>query len=199
MSEQGQRAGWYPDPAGTPGLQRWWNGIGWGEHTRPAQGVPTGQPGPGQPPAGSWAPGYGAPWAAGGSQPPRRSPVRWIVSGCLVLLLLAGLTVGGLVYVAVRTTSGPKAAVTGFFGDLREGRYDAAAGRLCSRYAAGAERRVRDAYPDPVLGYSATSVARTDDTATVVGELTSGSASAFEVTVTVVREAGGWRVCSLPG
>ncbi|CAN5291165.1 hypothetical protein BH24ACT9_BH24ACT9_17700 [soil metagenome] len=28
-------AGWYPDPEGRPGLQRWWNGMGWSESVRP--------------------------------------------------------------------------------------------------------------------------------------------------------------------
>ena len=25
--------GWYPDPSGPPGLQRWWDGVRWTEHT----------------------------------------------------------------------------------------------------------------------------------------------------------------------
>lgn len=28
-------AGWYPDPEGRPGLERWWNGLGWSESIRP--------------------------------------------------------------------------------------------------------------------------------------------------------------------
>ncbi|MGI8723724.1 MAG: DUF2510 domain-containing protein [Geodermatophilaceae bacterium] len=28
-------AGWYPDPEGRPGLERWWNGLGWAESIRP--------------------------------------------------------------------------------------------------------------------------------------------------------------------
>ncbi len=28
-------AGWYPDPEGRPGLERWWNGVGWSESIRP--------------------------------------------------------------------------------------------------------------------------------------------------------------------
>ncbi|MGI8626658.1 MAG: DUF2510 domain-containing protein [Geodermatophilaceae bacterium] len=28
-------AGWYPDPEGRPGLERWWNGLGWSESVRP--------------------------------------------------------------------------------------------------------------------------------------------------------------------
>lgn len=31
-------AGWYPDPEGRPGLQRWWNGLGWSESVRAAPG-----------------------------------------------------------------------------------------------------------------------------------------------------------------
>ncbi len=27
-------AGWYPDPEGRPGLERWWNGLGWSESVR---------------------------------------------------------------------------------------------------------------------------------------------------------------------
>jgi uncharacterized protein (AIM24 family) len=29
-------ANWYPDPAGDPALQRWWDGDQWTEHTQPA-------------------------------------------------------------------------------------------------------------------------------------------------------------------
>lgn len=33
MAEEYKRAGWYPDPDGTPG-ERWWNGSGWSETQR---------------------------------------------------------------------------------------------------------------------------------------------------------------------
>lgn len=48
-------AGWYPDPQGGDG-QRWWNGSGWSNETRPAQApVP-----PPAPPAAPAAPAYGS-------------------------------------------------------------------------------------------------------------------------------------------
>jgi hypothetical protein len=31
--------GWHPDPA-NPSIQRWWNGISWGDQTRQANGTP---------------------------------------------------------------------------------------------------------------------------------------------------------------
>lgn len=36
--------GWYPDPDGTPGLVRWWDGNGWTEHTAPAGSAQTRRP-----------------------------------------------------------------------------------------------------------------------------------------------------------
>ncbi len=34
-------AGWYPDPEGRPGLERWWNGLGWSESVRSMAGPGT--------------------------------------------------------------------------------------------------------------------------------------------------------------
>ncbi|WP_420451066.1 AIM24 family protein [Ilumatobacter sp.] len=31
---------WYPDPAGDPGVERWWDGTAWSERTRPRPGPP---------------------------------------------------------------------------------------------------------------------------------------------------------------
>jgi hypothetical protein len=40
VSEQGQaQPGWYPDPSGPPGQQRWWDGTRWTEHLQPAPGA----------------------------------------------------------------------------------------------------------------------------------------------------------------
>ena len=32
-------AGWYADPAGHMGWQRWWDGLGWTDHLRPVSGA----------------------------------------------------------------------------------------------------------------------------------------------------------------
>jgi hypothetical protein len=40
MNEQGQaQPGWYPDPSGPAGQQRWWDGTRWTEHLQPAPGA----------------------------------------------------------------------------------------------------------------------------------------------------------------
>jgi hypothetical protein len=37
MNEQGRfQPGWYPDPSGHPGQQRWWDGTRWTEHIQSA-------------------------------------------------------------------------------------------------------------------------------------------------------------------
>ncbi|MGY1711142.1 DUF2510 domain-containing protein [Geodermatophilus sp. SYSU D00758] len=78
-------AGWYPDPDGTPGTVRWWNGLGWSDVTTPAgPGVQVQAVAVQTPPA--------APPAA-----PARSRTPWVVGlsvVAVVVLVVVGLVVG---------------------------------------------------------------------------------------------------------
>ena len=62
-------AGWYPDPEGHAGLERWWNGMGWSESVRSAAGAVgtltarDPEPGP-YGPYGPYGTTYGAPGGA---------------------------------------------------------------------------------------------------------------------------------------
>jgi uncharacterized membrane protein len=40
MSATSAPAGWHPDPTGSAGTLRWWDGVQWTEHTRPAEHPP---------------------------------------------------------------------------------------------------------------------------------------------------------------
>jgi len=111
-------AGWYPDPEGRPGLERWWNGLGWSESTRSGSGpvgtltaqdpqsgaYPTpyevtvgpevGYPEPAAPPAPDQPDND---WTAAGSgrtfsSSAKKALVGWTV-GAAVLALIIGLVV----------------------------------------------------------------------------------------------------------
>lgn len=171
-----QEPGWYPDPSGSP-AQRWWNGISWGEQTRPAP------------------PGTAPPL------PPARPRRVGRIVAVVVLAALAGIgiLVGTLIWAVLRLTGGPRGAVTAFYDDLQQQRVPEAAARLCDRYAADGVSLLSVAYSDQVYSFEVDSVRRDGDTATVDGTVVTGSASAYPVSVTVVREDGEWKVCSLPG
>jgi hypothetical protein len=78
VNEQGQaQPGWYPDPNGPPGQQRWWDGTRWTEHLQPAPGA---GPTPGAAP-----------------QPTRSGSSNTLVVVLIVLGALAVLGIGGCV------------------------------------------------------------------------------------------------------
>ena len=95
--------GWYPDPYGTPGLQRWFDGTQWTQSTQPAAGQGTPAPwsppeqGPGtpQPWHGPGAPGTPQPWTPSGVPGSVPAPRK---NGNATLLALAG---GGAVVVVL--------------------------------------------------------------------------------------------------
>src|SRR5712664_1018027 len=60
--------GWYRDPYGTPGLQRWWDGGQWTQATQPTDEWD-------EPSSGyDWSQGSAAPWQGPQTPPPFQQP-----------------------------------------------------------------------------------------------------------------------------
>lgn len=87
-----QPAGWYPDPAGQPGTQRWWDGARWTEHLQYPQQYPQ-QYAPQQYPQQQYGQQHGPP--AGGSGRPDR---RVLVSVIVLAVVLVGGLIAGVLY-----------------------------------------------------------------------------------------------------
>ncbi|MCD0452743.1 DUF2510 domain-containing protein [Actinocorallia sp. API 0066] len=116
--------GWYPDPYGAPGLQRWFDGTQWTQATQPTgpstppPWQPSGTPAPWQPPSGN--PGTPPPWQGPGQPglpgPPGTPGVpRQNNKGVLLALVGGGVLVVVvvlvLVLVAVLSDDDPKGTV----------------------------------------------------------------------------------------
>ena len=91
--------GWYPDPAGQPGLFRYWDGRSWSAATslNPQAPPPAGPLGStsraGTPPAHNpYAPIGSGRYVQPGSQPKGRSALPWILGAVAVVLVLAIVT-----------------------------------------------------------------------------------------------------------
>ena len=105
--------GWYPDPDGTPGYVRWWNGIGWSDVTTPA--------GPGvavqsSPVLAPPAPRSPAPSPVPPPERPRSFPTGLVVGlsvAALVVVLVVGVLVGrsGDTPTTIADPSGPGTSV----------------------------------------------------------------------------------------
>ena len=80
-------AGWYPDPAGAPGVHRWWSGSQWTNQTQIA-------PSPPPAPAGPDLAGYGARLGA------------WLLDFVIVLVISIPLLIpfGGLFHLTTTNT-----------------------------------------------------------------------------------------------
>ena len=110
MGSEDIPAGWYPDAAGG---ERWWDGQGWTDHTRPAPGDLPSPPDPTTPmdpvpssaappsPGGGGQPAGGPPPPAAGTalvdEPPRGGGGKLALIIGLVLLLLLGAAIALLV------------------------------------------------------------------------------------------------------
>lgn len=84
MAEQTVAPGWYPDPSGTPGSLRWWDGQQWGEQVQEPDTADTGI----QPAAEAPAPDVAAPAGVEPVAPGEAGPSRLRMLGRLLAMTL---------------------------------------------------------------------------------------------------------------
>jgi hypothetical protein len=100
--------GWYPDPYGTPGLQRWWDGGKWSDSTQPAAPQAS-TPAP-------WTPsGQAAPWPAAQPQRSGGQGALWALvggGGLVAILLVVAILLATGVFDDSKPVSAPTVSTT---------------------------------------------------------------------------------------
>lgn len=145
------------------------------------------------------------PVTPGGPPPAKkpRGPLFWVgggCCGCLVLVLIfLGIVGGGAFYM----TSGAVEAVRAQIADIKKGDLAAAYGRMSEDYRAqhSMDEFVSfvDRHPSLKENTDSTFMSRNvqNNTARIAGTLTGAAGAKEEVTYTLIKEGGGWRITDI--